>query len=436
MRELRRGHDVADRVDALGRGAHVAVDGHEPALVDLHAGLLEPDTLRARAPTDADHDLIDREPLLARLALEANRDVGGAAVEAGDLHTGLHLDAALGERAHDGLRDLLVDAGEHLRQRLEDRDLRADVDEERRELASDRAAAHDRDAAGHPAHLQHVVGRQHALAVELEAGNRELPGRGAGRDQHVPAADLGAAGRHGPCARRRASEPVPGTIVTLRPLSSISRPPTRRSTTACLRTWVSDELDRRRRRVHPELGRAADRPQHLGRLEELLGRDAPAVQAGAAEAALLDDRDAQAGRRAVERGRVAARAAAEHDEVEVGRIRAGLLRQDADLPGGRSAPHQLHGERREDHDARESREDDVRARAHAGETTSEPGRLPQRHGRATTAGIMHGSWLDACSEWWGWRASCPSPKVRTPSARESRSEGSPPTRSCRSRTAS
>ena len=42
----------------------------------------------------------------------------------------------------------------------------------------------------------------------------------------------------------------------------------------------------------------------------------PAVQAGAAEPLLLDDRDAHAGRRAVERGRVAAGTAAEHDEIE------------------------------------------------------------------------------------------------------------------------
>ena len=35
------------------------------------------------------------------------------------------------------------------------------------------------------------------------------------------------------------SVPVPGTIVTLRPFSKVSRPPTRRSTTACLRTCVS-----------------------------------------------------------------------------------------------------------------------------------------------------------------------------------------------------
>ena len=126
-----------------------------------------------RAAPDAHHHAVDRERLvLAVLALVAHDELGRAAVEAGDAHAGLHLDAALGERAHDRLRDLLVDAAEHLRERFEDRHLGADVDEERRELAADRAAADDRDAPRHPADLQDVVGGEHARAVELEAGRR------------------------------------------------------------------------------------------------------------------------------------------------------------------------------------------------------------------------------------------------------------------------
>ena len=51
-------------------------------------------------------------------------------------------------------------------------------------------------------------------------------------------------------------------------------------------------------------------------LQQLLGGDATAVQAGAAEPRSFDDRDAHAGRRSVERGRVAAGPATEHDEIE------------------------------------------------------------------------------------------------------------------------
>ncbi len=53
------------------------------------------------------------------------------------------------------------------------------------------------------------------------------------------------------------------------------------------------------------------------RLEQLLGRDAPDVEAGAAEPALLDHGDVQPRRRAVERRGVAAGTAADDDDVVV-----------------------------------------------------------------------------------------------------------------------
>ena len=85
------------------------------------------------------------------------------------------------------------------------------------------------------------------------------------------------------------------------------------------------EVERRDAGVDAEVGGALDGAQHLGRLEELLGRDAPAVQAGAADPALLDQGDVQPGRRSVERGRVAGRPSTEDHDVE-------LLGQDGHLP--------------------------------------------------------------------------------------------------------
>ena len=67
--------------------------------------------------------------------------------------------------------------------------------------------------------------------------------------------------------------------------------------------------------VDAELGGVGDVAVDRGRLEELLGRDAAAVQAGAADLLLLDHRDVEAGGGAVQRGGVAARAAADDDEV-------------------------------------------------------------------------------------------------------------------------
>jgi hypothetical protein len=69
--------------------------------------------------------------------------------------------------------------------------------------------------------------------------------------------------------------------------------------------------------LEAELGGALDRAVHVGALEELLGRDAADVQAGAAQLVLLDEGDAQPGRGPVERRRVAARAAADDHDVEV-----------------------------------------------------------------------------------------------------------------------
>src|SRR5205823_1828233 len=77
------------------------------------------------------------------------------------------------------------------------------------------------------------------------------------------------------------------------------------------------ELDGRLVGQDAELLGAGDGAEDAGRLEVLLGRDAAAVEAGAAHLVLLDDGDAQAGAGAVERGGIAAGAAADDDDVEL-----------------------------------------------------------------------------------------------------------------------
>jgi hypothetical protein len=110
--------------------------------------------------------------------------------------------------------------------------------------------------------------------------------------------------------------------VTLRPLSSDSSPLVSRSTTCCLRTCVTD-MSSAGGGLHAELGRA-HRPVHLGRLQELLGRDAAAVQAGATDPALFDHGDVETRRGAVQRS-VAARSATQHDEIESASVTVGHL---------------------------------------------------------------------------------------------------------------
>ena len=206
------------------------------------------------------------------------------------------------------LRDLLVDAGQDLRQRFEDRDLGADVDEERRELAADRAAADRPRRARDTVELEHVIGRQHALAVELEARTGE-------RARRRPVASDDVACRAPRCRRTRDRAAVgreragAGDDRDLAALQQRLEAASAGRSTSCLRAWVSRGRASAPRLCTPNSAALLHRAQHLGGLQQLLGRDAAAVQARAADPPLLDHRDVQAGGRAVERGRVAAGAA-------------------------------------------------------------------------------------------------------------------------------
>ena len=68
-------------------------------------------------------------------------------------------------------------------------------------------------------------------------------------------------------------------------------------------------------RHDPEIAGLAHRAGHLGRLEQRLGRDAAAVQAGAAHLMVLHQGNVEPGRGAVQGRRVAAGTAAEHHDV-------------------------------------------------------------------------------------------------------------------------
>ena len=62
------------------------------------------------------------------------------------------------------------------------------------------------------------------------------------------------------------------------------------------------------------------RAEHVGRLEQLLGRHAPHVEAGAAHLGLLDEGDVEPGRGPVQRGGVPGRPSSHHHDVVVGAI--------------------------------------------------------------------------------------------------------------------
>ena len=108
--------------------------------------------------------------------------------------------------------------------------------------------------------------------------------------------------------------------MTLRCFSRPESPLKSWSTIWFLRSWLDRELDGGLARLYAELLRPPDGAEHRRRLEELLGRDAAPVQAGAADLVLFDDGYGQPGGGAVKGGRVPARAAADDDDVVLRRL--------------------------------------------------------------------------------------------------------------------
>ena len=130
-----------------------------------------------------------------------------------------------------------------------------------------------------------------------------------------------------PSARSR---PVPETIVTLRPASSPDSPLKRPSTTCCLRRWLTEKSVSTAPVVNPNSPARTQRAVHVGGLQELLGRHAPAVQARPAHLLALHDRDVEPCRGAVEGRGVPAGPPADDDDVVARLLRghAGPSRSD------------------------------------------------------------------------------------------------------------
>ena len=89
---------------------------------------------------------------------------------------------------------------------------------------------------------------------------------------------------------------MPATTVILRFFISPPRPLPELVDDLLLAGLALGEVDRRLLGDDPELLGAGHGAVHRRRLQELLGRDAAAVQAGAADLVLLDHRDVQPGR--------------------------------------------------------------------------------------------------------------------------------------------
>src|SRR5690606_15009476 len=237
----------------------------------------------------------------------------------------------------------------------------------------------------HLGHRQHLVGGHDDAPVDLEA--RKGPGlRAGGDDDRVGgegdplAAVVGVDGDGAPGVE----PPVAVVDGDLAPLQQRGDAGDELVDDGLLALLGGRPVDLGRAGADAEVAGRGHGAVDVRGLEQLLGGDAPHVEAGAAEPALLDECDLEPGAGAVERGRVAAGAAADGDDVvvlgrgdhlqgELGRagVAADSTGRGPAAAGGAGPPaaasageHELHAEGHEDGQATQEGGDDQAAGAH------------------------------------------------------------------------
>ena len=207
---------------------------------------------------------------------------------------------------------VLVFERDQVRQRLDDGDVGAERLPGAGELAADHAAAEDDRGGGQLVERERVLGGDDPLAVDLEAGQR-LHERAGG--QHDVLAD-------DPLAvdldRVRRDELAGALDVRdLGGLDQALQALVEPVDDAVLVGVDARHVDAEQLGLDAELLRLAGLVGDLAGVQQRLRRDAAAVQAGAAELVLLDQRDRQVQLDGAQRGRVTAAAAAENYNVKL-----------------------------------------------------------------------------------------------------------------------
>ena len=322
-------------------GALLLVHRDEPALVDLHARGLGADHLPVGLAPDRDQDLVEHRRLGGLAALEVNGQPILSGLHVGDL--GLHPDVlvALGQPPGKRFDQVRVRAGDELVQQLHHAHLRAQLVVDGRHLQADDPAAQDEQPLRDPIQLQRAGGVDHAGIVVWDERQRDRLGAGgddglfeadrAGRPvvggdlDHVRRGELAGADHGGDLALFG----QPGQP-TGEPVDHALFPATQRA-----------QVDGRRGEGQSVAGHLLGLGDHLGRVQQRLGRDAAHIQAHPAErAAAVDHHNLLAEVGGPERCGVAARPGAEHQHL-------GVLIAAFDVRGGRrrrrSRGHRLRG---------------------------------------------------------------------------------------------
>ncbi len=195
-----------------------------------------------------------------------------------NLHAGLEGDLAPAERPLQQLGGELVLVGHQPRQRLDDRDLRAEALEHRRELHADHPAAEDTIRSRHRVEPDGLVAGDDP-AADLEAG--QGAGVAAG-GQHDLLADVP---RRRPTSTAFGADerPVAGHEVDLAALHQPLQALVELGDDAVLVAVHPGHVDAGQRALDADLVALAGGVGHLGGVQQRLGRDAALVQAGAAQ---------------------------------------------------------------------------------------------------------------------------------------------------------
>ena len=316
----RAGHHVADRPHVLLVRLLVLVGHDEAPLVEPHRRAFGHQTLGARPPADRHHDRWRRRPRARRPGARRCRSRRASGACPCTCDPGEHLDAPLAEGAGDHRGDVGVATGQDGVERLEHGDLRA-----RGRRAGRRTRSRSPRRRPPPPTAGSWSRSRNSSEVSTSRPSTSSPGSVRGTEPAAsttwrpttsvpasspstdpdPAAGQQGAGprQHGDLAALQQSRQAPEELVDHRVLAGLA----------------DGEVDGRRAGTgaDPELAGPGHRPVDGGRLEELLGRHAAAVQAGPADLVPLDDGDVEPGGGAVEGGGVATGAAADDDDVEL-----------------------------------------------------------------------------------------------------------------------
>src|SRR6185312_11967216 len=314
VRQPGRAGEIADRIDSVLAGARPFVGDDVPAL-DPDLGAFEAELLDIPGDADRRDDLLDRDLDALPAKLDRGRDPVLALLERFYGRTGMDLDTLLFEGLAGENGNFLVLDRQYPVKHLDDRHLGAHVAVEAGELDADRAGADHQQRFRHRLRHHRLLVGPDLLAVGLDAGERARPS--ASREDDVLGGEIGdrlaVLGDGDLAFARQFSVAVEhGDLVLAQEETDAVRELLGDGARAGddLAGIEADLLGRK-----PVIAEPVQQVVDFRGAQERLGRDAAPVEADAAEMLALHDRGFHAELRCADRRDIAARSAAEHDDI-------------------------------------------------------------------------------------------------------------------------